>query len=535
MKKNKNMLEVYIPENEQKKETIEKRLTQQFISSEVPNYSQTQIIGGSNVLVPPFSLDDWASAPEISTRLSSCIFIRSRNTAGLGYTLVPKEKYLRKIEKTKSGMTEEEKKVIEVLQKEIEKEKELVEDFLDSPNPAKSFSRILTSVIADQEAIGNGYLEVKRSLVPKDKRKPIYLNRVVGHTVRIRADGMGYVQKLDNGTFKYYKNWDDDRVVDYSNGKEAKGLLIPEKHATELIHFNIDSFRDTAYGVPRYLSCGPCIAGNRFASERNAAFFENDATPRMAIIVQGNYRLSKQSQEDIKEFLSRKAKGSDNSGRIMVIQAASKEGGLEQENVKIQFEKLTIGTTEDAAFLKYQEKNDREISEAFNLHPVFFEKDASRASANVGRSITNEQTLEPDIVDYEYLLNNTIIKAFGVEHIKIKLNRPMPVDSETKATIIQRLIRSGGITPNDIREFLGKPRFTEVWADYPLTLALQQLKVPESRVLGSPLIPALLGNINNNKIEEETDIEDKMEKFDIVKSLVHLDTLIEKAIEEKHK
>ena len=488
---------------------VEKKLRKEgfdFGVSTSATVSTSSLMDGTQVINPPFSIDEWTLAPEISTRLGSSIFIRSQNVAGLGWELVPKQKYVRKMAKSRKEMTPEEVKEIDGLVKLMEQEKDRVDDFLESPNPKKSLVNILRNVIADRECVGNGYMTVQVALTDSlstgiKAGYPIRLDKLIGHKVRITKNGMYAVQQ-DSRTV-YFKDWEDNRVINSDTGREhVGGMLSPEKHALKIIHFKVDGFRDTPYGVPRHLSAGPAIAGSRFAAERNASFFENDATPRIAIIVSGPARLSKESRDDIRQFVERKGKGPDNAGRVMILQAGKREGMLnDKEDVKISIEKLTVGVSEDGSFLKYQEKGSKDIAEAFNLHPVFFDNDASRASANTGRSITLEQVFEPDINDIEYVLNNTIMKAFGIKYIWLRLKRPKTLDAEGQAAVLSRLQRSGGITPNDIRDFLNLPRFREAWGDYPLPLALQQLKVPEGRAEGSSLVSGLL---NLNKMIEKS-------------------------------
>jgi len=523
------------------------------VAATVSGMTTQTLISGDAIEKVPFDIDKWVLAPEISTRLSACIFVRSRNTAGMGYELIPKKNVQRELEKYRKESSEEENRKKDELVANIQAEKDKAEELLENPNPKKSFMKIMQMVIADKEAVGNGYLEVRReplSAQGKKEGEPMYLDRVFGHSIRRKVKG-GFVELVNSKTVKHYKEWGDKRIINKKTGKEHNpgkdGAITPEDRATELIPFIVDPIRRTKYGMPRHISCGPTIAGNRFASERNAVFFENDATPRMAIVVQGPYRLSKESRDDIKEFIETKGKGKDGAGRVLVIQAGKKEGSVtESEDVKITFEKLTVGLAEEASFLKYQDRGDREIAEAFNLHPVFFEKDATRASANIGRSITLDQVFEPELADHEYILNQTIIKALGVELIQLRLKRPKIVDEEGQATIFQKLHRIGGITPNDIRDFLGKPRFKENWGDYPLALALQQLKVPQDRSQGD-LVTGLLNVGGGDKLEtgqvetgeglqtQQGDINKSMSPFELITALISLDKMIDSAVSKKIK
>jgi len=508
-------VDVFIDEPLQKGAPLGKRLDGGN-SVSVTFYS----LGGMELEKPPFSIDDWAIAPEISTRLAACVQIRATNAAGLGYELEPKKRYKRIIERSRKEMTEDEKKQLEELKRNIEDESQLIEDFLDDPHPTMPFSVILKEVIGDREVIGNGYLAVHRSLTKTTKDGdylPIGLERIVGQTVRIKKKG-GFVAIDKNRKVTHFKDWGDKDVVDKNTGIKTSGLTKPELIARELIHFKVAGYRESSYGIPRHLSTAPAIAGSRFAGERNSTFFENDATPRIAIVVSGPYRLSKESREDIKEFLERKGKGTKNTGRIMIIQAGTREGSMtEKEDVKIEFHKLTVGIAEDAGYLKYQDRNDGEISEVFGLHPVFFASDITRAGGSVGRSITNDQTFEPDIAEIEFILNKTLMRAMGIKILWLKLVRPKKTDFEGLATIYKKMERTGGITPNDIRDYLGKPRFTENWADMPLPLVMQGMKVPADRAKDSSIIDSLmsLNNTLEKAIGERQDIGESLYDLEI--------------------
>lgn len=100
--------------------------------------------------VPPrFNPNTWAQAPEQNTRLARCIRSFARNTVGLGWHIEPMHPI------TKQTPEAEKKVVVE--------QGEKLRSLFSYPNERMPLSEIFYLMKVDEEATGNGYIEVVRN------------------------------------------------------------------------------------------------------------------------------------------------------------------------------------------------------------------------------------------------------------------------------------------------------------------------------------------------------------------------------------
>jgi len=194
-------------------------------------------------------------------------------------------------------------------------------------------------------------------------------------------------------------------------------------------------------------------------------------TPRMAVIVEGG-KLSAESVEMIKNFITTEGKGVKNAHRVMVLQAAPQDPLVPGATpTKITLVPLTVGGTDDASFSNYRAVNDEEIREAFGIGKVFIgtSDDVNRAVAIAMKQLTLEQVFEPEILRYEHRINNTYMRALDAEFTRFRFKRPKTTDLTQDSQALATLAAAGGITPNDIRDFLEKSQFQSEWADTPIS------------------------------------------------------------------
>jgi capsid portal protein len=195
-------------------------------------------------------------------------------------------------------------------------------------------------------------------------------------------------------------------------------------------------------------------------------------TPRLAVVVNGG-ELSSESLEMIRDFAEVRGKGVANAGRVMVLQARAADNITQNtDQLKIQLVPLTVGVQDDASFAKYIAMNNEEIREAFGIGQIFIgtSDNVNRAVALAMKQLTVEQVFEPEAVRYEYKFNLILRDRFGVKHIRLKFKRPRTTDLQAEAQAFSMLAAAGGVTPNDIRDFLGKPRFEGAWANTPIAI-----------------------------------------------------------------
>jgi PBSX family phage portal protein len=416
----------------------------------------------------------WASAMEQSTRLGRCIRTYARNTVGLGWFIEP-------INKINPETPKE-------VRKKVEKQTIKLQKMFDRPNPLMPTTQLFFMSKVDEESTGNGYLEIVRDNA--GKINGIFHVPSVSMRIRVREGDNkeqmigGFVQIRGNEK-RYFKEFGDTKVMIAESGDYYRGNkpLPMNQRATEILHFKLYSPTSTWYGAPRYLSAAPAISGNRLAALRNVNFFENDAVPRMALMVSGG-TLTPESVQSIEDFFKAKVQGVPKAHSVCVIQAEQRQVGFQQQGrgPRLDLKPLTVGVTEDASFETYRKSNDEEIREAFGLAPVFFTTtDVNKASAQVSREVSNEQELEPDRLEKEYIINQTVVAdVLGEEPlVRFRFERMKLTDPLDTARMDQTYAGLGALTPNELRSSIGKPPYPKDYkfADKPMQVAMAELSM----------------------------------------------------------
>lgn len=431
-----------------------------------------QEMASGQFLEPPTNPNTWAAAMEQSTRLNKCIKTFSRNTVGLGWEIVPI-----------ATITEQTPQKVKT---QIHEETERLKKLFTRPNRKMPFTKVMELMKTDEEATGNGYLEIVRNNAGDIEQ----IWHIPATTIRIRnpkkvpwmaPDGHpGYIQ-IRGQAKRYFREFGDDNVINAQTGEKAKGALPIEKRATEIIQFMIYAPRSTWYGIPRYIAAAPAIAGNRLAALRNVRFFENDAVPRMIIAVTGS-GLTTSSIKSLENFVRRGGKGVEKAHRIMVLQTERRRIGTADSKAGINVIPLTVGMQEDASFMAYRLANDEEVRQAFGIGKAFFTTDdVNRASMESSRRITNEQEFEPDRVEKEYIMNETVVadKSVGAETVALRFKRPRSDDPLEKAQVEKIYASMGALTPNELRKNIGLEPYPDhyIFANKPYSLALMELQI----------------------------------------------------------
>ncbi len=413
----------------------------------------------SQIAHPPTDPLLWASAMEQSTRLFKSVHTFARNTVGLGWNIEPKEDVDLGDDAVKT---------------EFDQEKKRLEELFDNPNTLMPFTTLMFLMKVDEEATGNGYIEIVRNM----KGDVVQLFHVPSYTMRVLKGGTGFIQ-LRGSQKRYFKNFGDDRIIDSLSGEIKPGIQFKQQ-ASEIIQFKVYCPRSAFYGIPRYVASGPAIGGNRMAATRNYNFFENDATPRLIISISGG-SLDSESIKRVENFARQKVKNTKNAHRVLIMQVEPKRAGLGKETApKVEVTPLTVGVTDDASFQKYREQNDDEVRQAFGISEVFFSMaGVNRSNAIIGRNITNQQEFEPDRLEKEYMINQTIVKSMGIKLAELKFTRPNLDDPESQSRINKSNADVGAITPNEMRVQLGLQPFPDdfVFANRPFKLALEQVRL----------------------------------------------------------
>ena len=437
----------------------------------------------AKVIKPPHDLNVLARATLLSSRLSKSIDIMSKNVVGLGFEVID------------TLNTQERRNISVEMAEEIKEQRNNLEKFLEQANKEHTFNALMGLIKTDEESVGNAYLEVLR-----DNDDDIQnLGMVPGRTIRLtrlKRSDKGEESKTDRedikdedvifvqvrGTRKkYFIPFGSTLLINPTTGEEFEGSVLREDIATELLHFKLEHPSDDFYGLPRWIPAIPAITGNRLSDVRNIKFMENDATPRLAILISGG-NLDPTSVEAVEKFIDLQGRGVENASRVMVLQTERKMIGPQAGDVpKIELVPLTIGIQDDASFLKYRQANNDEIKEAFGISDLFYgmSRDINRAAASVAKQVTNEQEFEPERKRITHKLKHILLPElpFETDLVTIRFNSPLINDLASLADGISKASAAGGLTPHDIREMAGREPYPNTpeydWADFPLPIALQ--------------------------------------------------------------
>lgn len=391
----------------------------------------------NQIIEPPIDLRLWASQLNRNTRLIRAVRSIARNTVGMGWEMVPAQPL--------DDDTPPDERAA------IEKEIEIASEFFENCNTELPLASVLELQAMDEEACGNGYLEFVEDNTGRIQR----IFHVPAITVRLLRNERGFVQ-IRGTRRRYFKKFGDPKVMDAETGafvpEESEGPLPPDKRASALLHFSIYSPTSEFYGIPRWLPAATAVAGNALSAKRNLVFFKNDAVPRSIVAVSGG-TLSEESKADLARYFD-EGKGAEAAHRLLLLQTTLEGLGVDEKStVKIDVKPLTVGVGEDASFLKYRKANDEEIREALGLSEVFFTSGAlAKASAVIAKAMTDEQELEPIRRLKEHLINHKVVKgSLNLQRVRFRFLRPQVADSLEKARIDADYVKTGVLTPNEVR------------------------------------------------------------------------------------
>lgn len=395
-----------------------------------------QVYGYSlyNVVEPPYDLETLGSLYDSSGILRAVVDARVMNTVGLGYEWEPTLKAKKQVQKA-SGDTKSSEKIRDAHQKE----KESLNDLFDTLNEDEALIETLIRVWLDVLSLGNGYMEIGRSL----NGKIGYIGHVPSMLVRVRRPRDGFVQKY-NQRAVFFRNFGDEETSDPINGDDRPN---------EMLHFKMYSPNNNFYGIPPSVAVLTALIGDKFAKEFNIDYFENKAIPRYAIILKG-VKLSESSKRELIQYFRNEVKGKNHGTLVIPIPATI---GTNNDS-DIRFEKLEADI-QDASFDKYRKMNRDEVVSVYRVPPtkVGVYDNANLAVSRDADKTFKSQVVGPDQVIAEKKINR-VVKEF-TDLFKIKLSSLDVLDEDLRSRIYDRYARIEVMDPNEIRTAIGmQPR-----------------------------------------------------------------------------
>jgi PBSX family phage portal protein len=404
---------------------------------------------------PPYPPSQLAKLIEVNTTHAKSGFSKARNVAGFGLEIVPHPEV--------DGPDESQRETAEDFWYSGESDWQIGP--MDSERATAA--DVLEMAWADYEFIGWLSIEVLTSM----DGTPVGLAYVPASTIRKRKDAPGFVQERNGdlrffGAFgdRYPEFGDDDRQFvdaqtgDYGSsvdGTPANELLFKRNHSPFVDH----------YGTPDIIPAIPNIEGDQSAREFNIDFFDGNAVPRLAIIVEGG-ELTEGSREDIRKLFKNKLKENDHRTAILEVnkllesKAQNFAVGEDGDRPRIRLEPLTVGVDEDASFLEYHDWNEHEILKAHDVPPVeagTVESGAFSTDAEQQRKQFLDTVIKPKQESLSELLYETVHQALGVTDYTVKF-KTRGVDTRLSDAEVARMriqASQGMMKVNEARAELG--------------------------------------------------------------------------------
>jgi PBSX family phage portal protein len=361
---------------------------------------------------PPYDLDALAELYETNATHKACVDAKVTNIVGLGHRFVAKGE---------EGDPEE---------------LERLERLFARCNPEQTFSETMRQVWTDVETLGNGYLEVTRT----EPGEVDGFYHMPGTTVRVRADKSGFVQ-IREGKKRHFRQLGD---------REARRDPETGELQTEVLQFRKYTPQSSFYGVPDVVAALAAAVGDRAAREYNIDYFEHNAIPRMAVIVEGAH-VSEEVMAAIRQFMETEIRGKPHKTLVLDVPG----------EVGVRLEPLGQLAGDDAAFLEYRKANRDEIMMVHRVPPskITVVENANLANTKDQDKTFREQVVRPEQRRIEHQLNQMIRDEVGVESWEFEFVEMDLGEKRDEAELARIYASIGAWTANEVRARQGlEPR-----------------------------------------------------------------------------
>jgi PBSX family phage portal protein len=397
-----------------------------------------------DVITPPWNVYELANYYDTSFANHSAINAKVENIVGLGYDFEVSKRTMMKLEASSD------KAAVDRARKRIERAKIEMRDWIESLNDEDSFTTTMAKVYTDLQSIGNGYLEIGRTV----KGEIGYIGHIPATTMRVRRLRDGFVQVIGNKVV-YFRNF----------GAKNANPVTADPRPNEIIHFKSYSPLNTFYGVPDIISAINSLYGDQLASQYNIDYFGNKATPRYVVTLKGA-KLSPDAEDKMFRFLQTGLKGQNH--RTLYIPLP---GDSDTNKVEFKMEPIENGVQE-ASFERYRKQNRDDILIA---HQVPLSKLGGSDSAAIAAALAQDRTFKEQVARPEQAFLAKPINRIVREQTDIldfKFNELTLTDEIAQSQILERYVKNQIMLPNEARVVLGMPQ--REGGDEPLDLKPQQ-------------------------------------------------------------
>jgi len=386
-------------------------------------------------LMPPFEPNVLLNLVQTNNILNQCIEAMEVNIDGTGHEFVPAEE-------GKDMDTSEE---------------EIAKAFFDEPYPNISMTGIRRKLRRQMESVGYGFIEVLRNIagdvvglrsVETAHIRMVKLDTPIQVKKKIERDGREveltlwererrFAQTVALKQYVYYREFGTTREIHRETGEweTDEKKVPPEKRGSELLILGINPDVTTPYFLPRWINQLPSVVGSRAAEEQNLQFLDAGGLPPAIVFIQGG-TLIKDTSDQLRMYLSGLNK---NKNRAVVVEVQSSSGSLDAAGkVDVKVERFGSAQSQDSMFTNYDTVTEEHVRVGFRLPPLFLGKavDYNFATAQVSYMVAEAQVFGPERVEFDELMNKTIIKELGLKTLKYKSK---PITLKDVATQLKAL------------------------------------------------------------------------------------------------
>lgn len=403
-------------------------------SNQIPSDVFEQKYKGDDLIEPLYNLEALAQLLELNTYHYRAVKTKARDTAGLGWNIVPSED----IEGDAS-----------------QEQKDIAQKFLTKCNPSHTLTEINDKVMVDFEATGNAYYEIIRN----KKGEIVGLEHIPSHTMRVHSDLKRFVQVRGKDKV-WFKLYGFDKDVHYKTGEMSKGNSLKfEDRATEVMQLKNYTSRSDYYGIPDVVPALSAILGDKERQEYNTSFFDNHAIPAYAVTVTGA-NLDEKTENQIRKFFQQDVKKSNHS--TLVLTAKKDEDDMTGDPIKFEFQALSTDVKE-ASFRMFRQDNRDEILSAHGVPPyragITVEGQLGGSSAKESTEIYKQSIIKPKQEMLESRITRFLLyEGLGITDWVFEFEEIDTRDEDREIERLKQLFDMAYYSPNMLREERGDER-----------------------------------------------------------------------------
>lgn len=376
-----------------------------------------------------------------------------------------------------------------------------------------SFIRLRRAVRRDVESIGWGCIE----FIPDESGQLQRLGYVPAHTVRPVSDEgivvavaepnpvtvlsenreiivhrhMPRFVQVAGEQRVFFKSPSDPRFVSRLTGVAYEDIEAARKageddpkEAHELLWI---AHHDptTLCSPPRWIGNLLRILGGREGDETNYHHLRNKLMSGGMLFVNGG-KLARNAKERIETAIANELQGSENTSRVLVVEATPMNQKLNERTVlpQIEFKSLRDSDIRDGMFIEYDRQGADSIGASFRQSPILRGRtpaDLNRATAETAVHFGEMQVYEPERTDFDWLINKYVMPRLGVQYLRFVSNAPPARSINEVGEFVKSVAPHGGLVPNEIRELSSQALAMELapvdedWGNWPMVMTLAGL------------------------------------------------------------